>query len=360
MDRVYNFSAGPSNMPIELLKKAQKELLNFNNSGMSVMEMSHRSKWFDDIIKSAEANLRKIMNIPENYNVLFFQGGAWTQFAMVPINLFTKYNKACYINTGSWATKALKEAKRFGEVIEFASSSDENFSYIPKIDTAKIPTDIDYIHITANNTIYGTEYKEYPDTKDTLLVADMSSDILSRPVDVSKFGLIYAGAQKNIGPAGVTIVIIRNDLGLKPIDHMPTMLQYKTQIDKNSMFNTPPTFGIYICGLMFEWILENGGIDAVYKNNLKKSELLYNYIDSSDLFSAPVKKEDRSLMNVVFTTSSDELDKKFASIAQEKGFVNLKGHSSIGKLRASIYNAMTLDGVKALIKYMGKFEKENK
>ncbi len=360
MSRVYNFSAGPSMLPEEVLLRAQQEMLDCNGSGQSVMEMSHRSKEYQAIIDKAEANLRKIMNIPDNYKVLFLQGGASTQFAMIPLNLGTKNKKADYVTTGVWSKKAMAEAKRYIEVNEVASSADKTFSYIPELDKPMFSSDADYVHITYNNTIYGTRYTQLPDTGDVPIVADMSSMILSEVVDVSKFGMIYAGAQKNMGPAGVTLVIIREDLIGEANEITPTMLKYSTHSENGSMFNTPPTYAIYICGLVYEWIDKMGGIEAIQKINEEKAAMLYDYLDSSELFKATVEKKDRSLMNAPFVTGNEELDAKFVAESKAAGFVNLKGHRSVGGMRASIYNAMPIDGVKALVEFMKKFEAENK
>ncbi len=360
MSRVYNFSAGPSMLPEEVLVKAQQEMLDCNGSGQSVMEMSHRSKEYQAIIDKAEANLRKIMNIPDNYKVLFLQGGASTQFAMIPLNLGTKNKKADYITTGVWSKKAMAEAKRYIEVNEVASSADKTFSYIPELDKSMFSSDADYVHITYNNTIYGTRYTSVPDTGNVPIVADMSSMILSEVVDVSKFGMIYAGAQKNMGPAGVTVVIIREDLIGEANEITPTMLKYSTHSENGSMFNTPPTYAIYICGLVYEWIDKMGGIEAIQKINEEKAAMLYDYLDSSELFKATVNKKDRSLMNAPFVTGNEELDAKFVAESKAAGFVNLKGHRSVGGMRASIYNAMPVAGVTALVDFMKKFEKDNK
>lgn len=357
MSRVYNFSAGPACLPEEVLKKAADQMLDYEGSGMSVMEMSHRSKVYQGIIDKSEADLRSLMNIPENYKVLFLQGGASLQFAMIPMNLMTEHKRAYYINTGAWSKKAIKEAKRFGEVVVPASSEDKTFCYIPKTTPDMFSEPADYVHITYNNTIYGTHFNALPDFNGQTVVTDMSSCILSEEVDVSKFGMIYAGAQKNIGPAGVTIVIIREDL-LGKAD-VPTMLDYKTHADNGSMFNTPPTYGIYIAGLVFEHLLKNGGVKAMHEKNVKKADILYNYLDSSKLFNATVAKEDRSLMNVPFVTGDPEKDAKFVAEAAKNGLVNLKGHRSVGGMRASIYNAMSIEGVNALVDFMRKFEKEN-
>ncbi len=359
MARVYNFSAGPSMLPEEVLKTAAAEMLEFGESGQSVMEMSHRSKEYQAIFDEAEANLREIMNIPDNYEVLFLQGGASTQFAMVPMNLMTKNGKADYIITGQWANKAYKEAARYGAAREVASSKDKTFSYIPKTTAADFDPEADYVHICMNNTIYGTKYHTLPDTGDVPLVADISSCILSEPVDVSKFGMLYAGAQKNVAPAGVTIVIIRKDLIGNAMDITPTMLKYDTHSENGSMFNTPPCYTIYIAGLTFKWIKKMGGLEAMKEYNEKKAKILYDFLDNSKLFKGTVVPEDRSLMNVPFVTGNDELDAKFVRESKEAGFYNLKGHRSVGGMRASIYNAMPIEGVEKLVEFMKKFEEEN-
>lgn len=353
MNRVYNFSAGPSVMPESVLKKAQSELFNYGNSGMSVMEMSHRSSVYQDIFDRAEASLREIMGIPDNYKVIFLGGGASTQFTMVPMNLMKK--KIDIVNTGMWTKKAIIEAKRFGEVNIVASSEDKNFTYIPDLDSSKFSKDADYFHITTNNTIFGTRFTKIPDTKGVEIVADMSSNILSEVYDVSKFGLIFAGAQKNMGPAGVTVIIIKDDLVDRAGD-IPTMMNYKTHVESGSMFNTPPTFPIYVCGLVFDWIKSMGGVPGIQKINEEKAEILYDFLDESSLFSGTVRKQDRSLMNIPFVTGDDEIDARFIKGATAKGLVNLKGHRSVGGMRASIYNAMPVDGVKALVSYMKEFE----
>lgn len=360
MDRVYNFSAGPSMLPLEVLETAASEMTNYKGSGMSVMEMSHRSKEFDGIIKDAENLLRELMSIPENYKVLFLQGGASTQFAMVPLNLFRNSKKADFIITGSWAEKAAQEAARYGTANILASSKADVFSYIPKVDKSKYSPDADYFYITTNNTIYGTRYTTLPETGNVPLVGDMSSNILSQVYDVSKFGLIFAGAQKNIGPAGVTVVIIRDDLIGHAMDITPTMLNYKIHAENDSLYNTPPTFAIYIAKLTFEWVKKLGGVAAIQKMNEEKAALLYDYIDNSSLFKNPVAKEDRSLMNITFVTGSEELDKKFIAEAKQQGLVALGGHRSVGGMRASIYNAMPIEGVQKLVNLMKKFEMENK
>ncbi len=360
MSRVYNFSAGPSVLPESVLEKAAAEMLDYEGSGQSVMEMSHRSKVYGTIIQGAEALLREIMNIPDNYKVLFLQGGASTQFTAIPMNLMTKNGKADYVVTGQWAKKACAEASRYGTTNVVASSADKTFSYIPKLDPATFDKDADYFHICMNNTIYGTVFNELPDTGDVPLVADISSCILSRPIDVSKFGVLYAGAQKNMAPAGLTVVIVREDLIGNAMESTPTMLNWKTHADNDSMFNTPPCYTIYMAKLVLEWIKnEIGGLDKMYELNQKKADLLYNFLDNSKLFKGTVVAEDRSLMNVPFVTGSDELDAKFVKEAAEAGFVNLKGHRSVGGMRASIYNAMPYEGVKALVDFMAEFEKNN-
>lgn len=359
MERVYNFSAGPSMLPLPVLEKAQKEMLNYGGSGMSVMEMSHRSKWFDDIIKDAEAAIRRLMNIPDNYKVMFLQGGGSTQFAMIPLNLMTTGN-CDLVNTGQWSKKAMQEAKKFGTVNVVASSEDKVFNYIPALDSSKFNKDADYFYITYNNTIYGTRYTELPETGNVPLVCDMSSNIMSEVVDVSKFGLIFAGAQKNIGPAGVTVVIMREDLIGKAKDDCPTMLNYKTHADAGSLYNTPPCYAIYIAKLVFDWLEEMGGVAAMQKINEEKAAILYDFLDNSMMFRGTVVPKDRSLMNVPFVTDDDDLNAKFIKEATANGFVNLKGHRTVGGMRASIYNAMPVEGVKSLVEFMKKFEMENK
>ncbi len=359
MSRVYNFSAGPAVLPEEVLREAADEMMDYKGCGMSVMEMSHRSKVYDTIIKEAEADLRDLMNIPDNYKVLFLQGGASLQFAAVPMNLM-KNRKAGYVVTGQWAKKAYQEAKMYGEAVELASSADKTFSYIPDCSDLDIADDLDYVYICENNTIYGTKFNTLPDTKGKLLVSDVSSCFLSEPVDVTKYGLIYGGVQKNIGPAGVVIAIIREDLITDDVlPGTPTMMKYKTQADNDSLYNTPPCYGIYICGKVFKWIKKMGGLDAMKKHNEEKAKILYDYLDESKLFKATVAKEDRSLMNVPFVTGDEELDAKFVKAATEAGFVNLKGHRSVGGMRASIYNAMPKEGVEKLVAFMKEFEKEN-
>jgi len=358
MERVYNFSAGPSVLPEEVLKKAANEMLNYKSTGMSVMEMSHRTKIFSSIVENTEALLRKLMNIPDNYTVLFLQGGASQQFAMVPMNLMTKNKKADYINTGTWSKKAIAEAKLFGEVNVVASSEDKNFTYIP--DNFTFSKDADYVHITTNNTIEGTRYVEIPDTGNIPLVADMSSNILSEEMDVKKFGLIYAGAQKNLGPAGVVVVIIRNDLIGKHFENTPIILRYETHAKEKSLYNTPPCYSIYMVGLVLEWLDNLGGVKAIEEINKYKAKLVYDFLDESKLFKSPVEKKYRSIMNIPFTTPSDELNKKFISEAEKQGLVALQGHRSVGGMRASIYNAMPIEGVKKLVEFMKEFEINNK
>ncbi|SFI14826.1 phosphoserine aminotransferase apoenzyme [Pseudobutyrivibrio sp. OR37] len=359
MSRVYNFSAGPAVLPEEVLKEAAEEMLDYRGCGMSVMEMSHRSKVFDEIIKEAEADIRTLMNIPDNYKVLFLQGGASQQFAAIPMNLM-KNKKAGYIITGQWAKKAFAEAKMYGEAVELASSADKTFSYIPDCSDLPITDDMDYVYICENNTIYGTKFKTLPNTKGKDLVADVSSCFLSEPVDVNKYGIIYGGVQKNVGPAGMVIVIIREDLIRDDVlPGTPTMLKYKTQADNDSLYNTPPCYDIYICGKVFKWLLKNGGLTAMKALNEKKAKILYDYLDSSKLFKGTVRKEDRSLMNVPFVTGNEELDAKFVKEATAAGFVNLKGHRTVGGMRASIYNAMPIEGVEKLVEFMRKFEEEN-
>ena len=359
MARVYNFSAGPAVLPEEVLREAAEEMLDYSGTGVSVMEMSHRSKAFEQIIGDAEKDLRDLMKIPDNYKVLFLQGGASQQFAMIPMNLM-KNRVADHINTGQWAKKAISEGKVFGKVNVIGSSEDKTFSYIPDLKNLKISDDADYVYICHNNTIYGTKFNELPDSGEKILVADMSSDILSEPVDVTQYGLIFAGVQKNIGPAGVVIVIIREDLITDEVlPGTPTMLRYKIHSDNKSLYNTPPAYGIYICGKVFKWVQNLGGLEAMKRINVEKAAILYNYLDSSRLFRGTVAKKDRSLMNVPFVTGSDDLDAKFIKEAKAAGFENLKGHRTVGGMRASIYNAMPTEGVKALVQFMTKFEQEN-
>ncbi len=358
--RVINFSAGPSVLPLEVLEKAGAEITDYEGSGQSVMEMSHRSATFKKILEDAEQNLRDLMNIPDDYYVLFVQGGGTLQFSMVPLNLLTKSKKADYIVTGSWAKKAYQEACKYGDIKVVASSEEDVFSYIPKVKPEDIRPDVDYVHICYNNTIYGTHYNELPDIGDHLLVADMSSCILSEEVDVSKFGLIYAGAQKNIAPAGVTIVIVRKDLVGYADEKTPIYLNYAIHADKGSAYNTPPCWSIYIAGEVFKYLKANGGIAAMHDKDVKKAQKLYDYLDKSEMFKSTVAKEDRSLMNITFVTGDAELDKKFIAGAKEKGMINLAGHRSVGGMRASLYNAMPEEGVDRLIEYMIEFEHDNK
>ena len=356
MSRVYNFSAGPAVLPEEVLKEAADEMLDYRGTGMSVMEMSHRSKAFETIIQEAEADLRELMDIPDNYKVLFLQGGASQQFAMIPMNLM-KNRVADYIVTGQWAKKAADEAEKYGTVNRIASSADKTFSYIPDCSDLPVSEDADYVYICENNTIYGTKFKELPNTKGKTLVADVSSCFLSEPVDVTKYGVIYGGVQKNIGPAGVVIVIIREDLITE--DVLPGTPTYKTHADADSLYNTPPAYGIYICGKVFKWLKKMGGLSAMKEKNEKKAKLLYDFLDESKLFKGTVEKKDRSLMNVPFVTGDKDLDAKFVKEAKEAGLENLKGHRTVGGMRASIYNAMPYEGVEALVAFMKKFEEEN-
>ncbi|MBM6684405.1 3-phosphoserine/phosphohydroxythreonine transaminase [Faecalicatena contorta] len=359
MSRVYNFSAGPAVLPEEVLREAADEMLDYRGTGMSVMEMSHRSKAFAGIIEEAEADIRELMQIPDNYKVLFLQGGASQQFAMIPMNLM-KNRVADYIVTGQWAKKAYQEAQKYGKVNKIASSEDKTFSYIPDCSDLPVSPDADYVYICENNTIYGTKFKTLPNTKGKTLVADVSSCFLSEPVDVTKYGVIYGGVQKNIGPAGVVIVIIREDLITDDVlPGTPTMLKYKTHADAGSLYNTPPAYGIYICGKVFKWLKAQGGLAAMKERNEKKAALLYDFLDQSRLFKGTVRKEDRSLMNVPFVTGDEELDAKFAAEAKKAGLENLKGHRTVGGMRASIYNAMPYEGVQALVDFMAQFEKEN-
>ena len=359
MARVYNFSAGPAVLPEEVLKEAAAEMLDYKGTGMSVMEMSHRSKAYQAIIDEAEQDLRDLMNIPDNYKVLFLQGGASQQFAMIPMNLM-KNGVADYIITGAWAKKAWQEAKLYGNANAIASSADKTFSYIPDCSDLPVSEDADYVYICENNTIYGTKFHTLPNTKGKLLVSDVSSCFLSEPVDVSKYGVISGGVQKNIGPAGVVIVIIREDLIREDVHPAtPTMLRYKTHADNGSMYNTPPAYGIYICGKVFKWLKNQGGLEAMKAHNEKKAAILYNFLDSSKLFHGTVEKKDRSLMNVPFVSGNADLDAKFVKEAEKAGLVNLKGHRSVGGMRASIYNAMPISGVEALVDFMKKFEAEN-
>ena len=360
MSRVYNFSAGPAVLPEEVLEEAANEMLDYQGTGMSVMEMSHRSPAFQQIIDDAEADLRELMNIPDNYKVLFLQGGASTQFSAIPMNL-KKNGKAAYIVTGQWAKKAAQEAEKYLDVVRVASSEDKTFSYIPDCSDLDIPEDADYVYICENNTIYGTKYKTLPNTKGHILVSDVSSCFLSEPVDVEKYGIIYGGVQKNIGPAGMAIVIIREDLIPEEVDKsVPTMLAFKTQADAGSLYNTPPCYTIYMCGKVFKWLKKMGGLDAMKERNEKKAKILYDFLDQSEMFKGTVVPEDRSLMNVPFVTGDEELDAKFVKEAKAAGFDNLKGHRTVGGMRASIYNAMPIEGVEALVEFMKKFEEENK
>ncbi len=359
MSRVYNFSAGPAVLPEEVLREAAEEMLDYKGTGMSVMEMSHRSKAFEDIITAAEQDLRDLLNIPENYKVMFLQGGASMQFAMLPMNLM-KNGVADYIVTGQWAKKAYSEAQKYGKANKIASSEDQTFSYIPDCSDLPVSEDADYVYICENNTIYGTKFKTLPNTKGKPLVADVSSCFLSEPMDVEKYGVIYGGVQKNIGPAGVVIVIMREDLIPDSVDaKVPTMLQYKTHADAKSLYNTPPAYGIYICGKVFQWLKNMGGLSVMKQRNEEKAALLYDFLDSSQLFQGTVVKKDRSLMNVPFVTGDADLDAKFVKEAAAAGLVNLKGHRTVGGMRASIYNAMPIEGVKKLVEFMKSFEAEN-
>ena len=359
MARVFNFSAGPSMLPEEVLKKAAEEMLDYQGSGQSVMEMSHRSKVFDAIIKDTEKLFRELYNVPENYKVLFLQGGASTQFAAIPLNFMNGSGKADFIITGQWAKKAYQEAARYGEARAVASSADKTFSYIPKTTKADFDPEADYVYICMNNTIYGTIFKEIPDTGDVPLIADVSSCFLSEPLDISKFAMVYGGAQKNVAPSGVTICIIREDMLGKARDITPTMLNYQTMADNDSLYNTPPCWNIYITKLVLEWIKDMGGLEAMKARNEKKAKILYDFLDNSKMFKGTVVAEDRSLMNVPFVTDSEDLNAKFIKEAAENGFVNLKGHRSVGGMRASIYNAMPVEGVEKLVEFMAAFEAAN-
>ena len=359
MKRVYNFSAGPSMLPLSVLERAASEMVCYGDSGMSVMEMSHRSPVYEEIILDAEKLLRQVMNIPDNYKVLFLQGGASTQFSAVPLNLMSENRQADYIVSGQFSEKAYKEAHKYGDVRLVASSKDANFTFIPETDRASFNPEADYVHICFNNTIYGTKFHYIPDTGNVPLVADMSSCILSEPFDVSKFGVIYAGAQKNMAPAGLTVVIVREDLIGSALPEIPTMLDYAFMAKNGSMYNTPPCYCIYIAKLVYEWILSLGGLEKMKEMNEKKANLLYDYLDSQDYYTAPVEKKCRSMMNVTFVTGDAELDKKFASEASKAGLKNLKGHRSVGGMRASIYNAMPYEGVCALVEFMKEFAKNN-
>lgn len=359
MGRVYNFSAGPAVLPEEVLREAADEMLDYKGTGMSVMEMSHRSKAYEEIIKTAEQDIRDLLNIPDNYKVLFLQGGASQQFAMIPMNLM-KNKVADYIITGQWAKKAYQEAQIYGKANAIASSADKTFSYIPDCSDLPISEDADYVYICENNTIYGTKFKTLPNTKGKTLVADVSSCFLSEPMDVTKYGIVYGGVQKNVGPAGVVVVIIREDLITEDtLPGTPTMLKYKTHADNGSLYNTPPAYGIYICGKVFKWLKKMGGLEVMKQRNEEKAKILYDFLDSSKLFQGTVRPEDRSLMNVPFVTGDEELDAKFVKEAKAAGFENLKGHRTVGGMRASIYNAMPKEGVVALVEFMKKFEAEN-
>ncbi|MBQ9322029.1 MAG: 3-phosphoserine/phosphohydroxythreonine transaminase [Eubacterium sp.] len=359
MSRVYNFSAGPAVLPEEVLREAQEEMMDYRGCGMSVMEMSHRSKMFQQIIDEAEADIRTLIGIPDDYAVLFLQGGASLQFAQIPMNLM-KNRVADYIVTGTWAKKAWQEAAKYGKANKIASSEDKTFTYIPDCSDLPIDPDADYVYICENNTIYGTKYKELPNTKGKLLVADVSSCFLSEPVDITKYGIMYGGVQKNVGPAGLVISIIRKDLITDDVlEGTPTMMKFKTQYDAGSLYNTPNCYSIYICGKVFKWLLKNGGLEAMKKRNEEKAALLYDYLDSSKLFHGTVEKKDRSLMNVPFVTGNADLDAKFVAESKAAGLENLKGHRSVGGMRASIYNAMPIEGVKKLVEFMTAFEKEN-
>ena len=360
MARVYNFSAGPSTLPEKVLKQAADEMLDYQGCGQSVMEMSHRSKVFDKIIKDAEALMRELYNVPDNYKVLFLQGGASAQFSAIPLNFMNGSGKADYIITGQWAKKAFAEAQKYGDVVAAASSADKTFTYIPKTKPEDFREDADYVYICENNTIYGTKFKKLPNTKGKTLVADVSSCFLSEPVDVSKYGIIYGGVQKNIGPAGMVISIIREDLITDDVlEGTPTMLKFKTQADAGSLYNTPNCYCIYVCGKVFKWLKKMGGLEEMQRRNIEKAKILYDFLDQSKLFKGTVVPEDRSLMNVPFVTGDKDMDAKFVKEAKEAGLVNLKGHRTVGGMRASIYNAMPKEGVEALIAFMKKFEEEN-
>ena len=359
MHRAYNFSAGPAVLPVEVLQEAAADMLDYKGCGMSVMEMSHRSKMFQDIIDTAEADFRKIIGIPDNYKVLFLHGGAHLDFAMVPMN-FQQGGTGVYINTGSWTKKAIKEAKKFGKVCVAASSEDKNFTYIPDCSDLEFPEDAKYLYICENNTIFGTEYHKLPNTKGLPLISDVSSNFLSRPMNINDYAMIYGGVQKNIGPAGLVIAAIREDLiPAEELPTVPTMLQYKTHVDGGSMYNTPNCWSIYVCGLVFKWILKNGGLEAMAKRNEEKAALLYNYLDNSKMFHGTVVKEDRSVMNAPFTTGDKDLDAQFIAESKKANFENLKGHRSVGGMRASMYNAMPKAWVEELVTFMEDFEKKN-
>lgn len=359
MTRIFNFSAGPATLPQEVLEIAQKELQDYKGTGMSVMELSHRSAIYQEVINTAEADLRKLMNIPENYSILFMQGGASSQFSMVPLNLMNKHKKALFINTGVWSKKAIAEAKRYGDVDVIASSEKEKFTCIPDFKNLSIDKNVDYLHITSNNTIYGTKFSTLPNAGNIPIVSDMSSFILSETINVKDYGLIYAGAQKNIGSAGVTIVIIKNDLMGKQLNLTPKLYNYKEVADAGSMLNTPPTYAIYIAGLVFKWLIEKGGVQAIEIANKEKAALLYNFIDNSTFYKSPIDPNDRSLMNVPFITPNENFDKAFISESAKQGLANLKGHRSVGGMRASIYNAMPFEGVKKLVDFMKKFARRS-
>ena len=356
MGRVYNFSAGPAMLPEEVLRQAADEMLDYHGSGMSVMEMSHRGKVYDRIIKEAEQDFRELVGVPDNYRVLFLQGGGSTQFAMVPMNL-TKNGTAAYVITGNWAKKAAEEAERYTKVVRVASSADKNYTYIPDCSDLDIPEEADYLYICENNTIYGTEYKTLPNTKGHVLVADVSSNFLSRPIDVTKYGMFFGGVQKNVGPAGVTIAVIREDLIRDDLPaYVPTMLRYKTHADKDSLYNTPPCYNIYVCGLVFQWLRKQGGLEAMDQRNKAKAKICYDYLDSSSQFKGTVEPKDRSYMNAPFVTGDKELDALFVKEAEAQGLVSLKGHRTVGGMRASMYNAMPVEGVEKLVEFMKDFE----
>ena len=356
MGRVYNFSAGPAMLPEEVLRQAADEMLDYHGSGMSVMEMSHRGKVYDRIIKEAEQDFRELVGVPDNYRVLFLQGGGSTQFAMVPMNL-TKNGTAAYVITGNWAKKAAEEAERYTKVVRVASSADKNYTYIPDCSDLDIPEEADYLYICENNTIYGTEYKTLPNTKGHVLVADVSSNFLSRPIDVTKYGMFFGGVQKNVGPAGVTIAVIREDLIRDDLPaYVPTMLRYKTHADKDSLYNTPPCYNIYVCGLVFQWLKKQGGLEAMDQRNKAKAKIFYDYLDSSSLFKGTVEPKDRSYMNAPFVTGDKELDALFVKEAEAQGLVSLKGHRTVGGMRASMYNAMPVEGGEKLVEFMKDFE----
>ena len=361
MARIFNFSAGPAMLPEEVLKEAQEEMLDYRGCGMSVMEMSHRSKVYQQIIDEAEADLRQLIGIPDNYRVLFLQGGATLQFGMIPMNLMTVNKKADYINSGVWTKKAMQDAKLFGQVNVAGTSEEDKFKHVPDVKNLMLDPEADYVYMCDNNTIYGTKFKEYPETGDVPLICDMSSCFLSEPIDIKKFGLVYAGAQKNVGPAGVTIIIIRDDLVARSKElALPVYLKYSTHTENGSMYNTPPTYGIYICGKVFKWLLKTGGLERRKEVNEEKAKILYDYLDSSNFYRPYVDKDSRSLMNVTFRTPSEELDAEFLEGAKKYKFTNLKGHRSVGGLRASIYNAMPIEGVEALVQYMKEFEEAHK